>query len=63
MFENGSRPMGPICLHTHPKCLFVFSPDVVPITQTQPKRGPKGLEKLAHICKMIISLSLGACDD
>lgn len=55
--------MGAICLRSRPKHLFVFSPNMFPVTQIQPKGDPKGLGKLAQLCQMITSLSLGACGD
>lgn len=50
-------------LSAHPSEALVFSPNMFPVIQTQPKGGPNGLGKLAQLCQMIISLSLGACDD
>lgn len=55
--------MSAICLHTGLKHLFVFSPNMFPVTQTQPKEGPKGQGTLAQHCQMVTSLLLGACDD
>lgn len=62
-FENWSVLMGEISLHACPKHLLVFSPNMFPVSQTQPKWGRKSLEKLAQLCKMITSLSRGAWDD
>lgn len=63
MLENRVGAVGAICLHTCLKHLFVFSPNMFPVVQTQPKEGPKGLAKLAQLCPMITSLLLGACGD
>lgn len=57
--ENENGPVGAVCLHAHPKYFFVFSRNMIPVTQTQPKWGPKGPEELAQLCKIITSLSLG----